>query len=163
MSWQSERLRQDHVVDEFASGEEDLDHWLKEFALHASRVRTASTFVWAKDKRVVGFYALCAHHLQRAELRSTRVAKGRPGIIPATLIAKLGLDQTLQGQEYGGQLLVDALERIVIASAEVAAKLVVVDALNDRVTFYEKFGFVRTEPEGTRLVRTVSDIAKDLI
>jgi GNAT superfamily N-acetyltransferase len=75
----------------------------------------------------------------------------------------LALDQSLQGRELGGQLLVDALQRILIASANVAARLVALDALDEAVAskFYEPFGFERTEPGGTRLVRALSGIARD--
>lgn len=164
MPWQSEPLREDHVLEGFCCGQDDLDRWLKEFARHAAKLRTAITFVWADDKRVVAYYALCAHQVRRDELATRRLLRGQPALIPATLVAKLALDQGLRGQDLGEQLLVDALQRILVASAEVAARLVVVEAVNGDVAgkFYERFGFVRTEPGGTRLVRPIADIAKDL-
>ena len=163
MPWQSEPLSEDHELAGFCSGVNDLDYWLKEFALHAAKLRTATTFVWVANLQVVAYYALCAHQVQREQLVVRRVARGQPDTIPAVLIARLALHRSLQGQELGGQLLVDALQRVLIASANVAARLVVVDALNDAVAtkFYEAFGFMRTEPGGTRLVRAISAIAKD--
>ena len=59
----------------------------------------------------------------------------------------------------GGVLLVDALARVVVASRTVAARFVVVDAVDDRAAaFYEHHGFRRV-PGTPRLVQKVSDIA----
>jgi len=78
------------------------------------------------------------------------------------LLARLALDQSLQGQGLGGVLLADALERIVVATQTVAARIVVVDALHERAaTFYENYGFKRI-PGTLRLVQKVSDVAAAL-
>jgi hypothetical protein len=69
---------------------------------------------------------------------------------------------SLQGQGQGGILLADAVERIVVATRTVAARIVVVDALHERaVTFYEHCGF-NPIPGTLRLVKKVSDVAAAL-
>jgi hypothetical protein len=56
-------------------------------------------------------------------------------------------------------LLADALGRAFIASQTVAARLVVVDAIDDHASdFYRHFGFKET-PVGGRLVMKMSDVA----
>jgi GNAT superfamily N-acetyltransferase len=69
---------------------------------------------------------------------------GRLGeFVPAALIGKLALDQSLQSRGFGGALLVDALERILSAShSGPAVKLVIVHAYSDHARrMYHGYGF----------------------
>ena len=67
------------------------------------------TFVLHRDDRVVvAYYSLAAHPLQREELPAA-VARGGPRQIPAILLARLALDESLQGQGIGGAVLAEAL------------------------------------------------------
>ncbi len=76
--------------------------------------------------------------------------------------ARLALDSSLHGQTLGGALLADALERIVEATATIAARFMVVDAIDANAAgFYEHPGF-RAIPDTQRLVQKVSDIAAAL-
>jgi predicted N-acetyltransferase YhbS len=78
------------------------------------------------------------------------------------LLARLALDQSLHGQGLGGALLADALERIVAATETVAARFVVVDAMDDSAAdYYEHHGFRRV-PDTRRLVQKLTDIAAAL-
>ncbi len=99
--------------------------------------------------------------MQREELPRA-LGRGGPLQIPAVLLARLALDRSLHGQGLGGALLAEALQRVVAATDTVAARFVVVDAVDERVTsFYEHHGF-RRMPETLRLVQKVSDIAAAL-
>jgi predicted GNAT family N-acyltransferase len=155
-------LGSEHDLAKFSSGNQELDAWLRDYADHASRMNIARTFVWAENKQVVAYYTLAAHQVA-SEVLPHRIARGGPLQIPAVLIGKLALDASLQGQGLGGSLLADAAQRIVDATETVAARLVVVDAVDavdDRaVTFYEHFGFVRTAPGSLRLVQKRSNLA----
>ena len=63
----------------------------------------------------------------------------------------------------GSRLLAEALRRAVDASAAAAARLVVVDAVDDRaVDFYRRWGFVDTPENLRRLYRKMSDIRASL-
>lgn len=110
---------------------------------------------------MLAYYALAAHLLQRDELPS-RLGRGGPRRIPAVLLARLALDRTLQGQGLGGALLADALRRVTGATETVAARFVVVDAIDQHaVGFYEHHGFVAI-PTTSRLIAKLSDIAAAL-
>lgn len=163
--YQSVPLADQHNLQSFSCGIDELDRWLRHYARHASVMNTARTFVWIEpDEVVVGYYSLAGHQVVREGLPH-RVARGSPKQIPSVLIGKLALDTKLQGDErkLGAGLLLDALERVLDATRLVAARLVVVDAIDDRaVSYYEHFGFVRTAPDSYRLIRKVSDIAADL-
>jgi GNAT superfamily N-acetyltransferase len=160
--YDSEPLTQEHDLSNFDSGNPELDSWLTDHALHAGSNRTARTFVWAEGNRVVAYYALAGHQVVRDQMPA-QVARGGPMYVPAVLLAKLALDRSLQGRGLGAFLLVDALERIVAATEVVAARVTVVDAIDeDAVRFYERFAFRRTAPDSFRLVQKISDIAKAL-
>jgi len=139
-----------------------MDTWLREHASGAEARRVARTFVWTTEEQtVMAYYSLTGHRIVRDELPKS-IGRGSPSEVPAVLLARLALDQSLQGQGLGGVLLADALERIVVATQTVAARIVVVDALHERAaTFYENFGFTRI-PGTLRLVQKVSDVAAAL-
>jgi len=102
------------------------------------RRRTARTFGWLDGARVVGYYSITAHVLDRAELPA-RIGRGRPERIPAVLLARLALDRGLHGSGWGSALLAEALGRIVVATDIVAARFVVVEGERHR-------GCARTRP-----------------
>lgn len=156
----SERLTESHRLDTFDSGAQALDTWLRRSALHAAAMRTAKTFVWhARDGVVVAYFSLAAHLLLRTAVPG-KIARGSPDAIPAILLARLALDRRLHGTGHGGELLWDALQRAVTASEIAAARVVVVDAINEAAArFYEHHGFVRVAENEHRLVQKVSDIA----
>lgn len=148
-----------HDAAAFESGESALDHWLRENAAIEDRRGHSRTWVWTDESgRLVGYYTLTAHRIARESV-PTKVGRGGPREIPAVLIGKLALGRELRGQGWGALLLADALERIVVASQQVAAKLVVVEALNEGVArWYEGLGFIRI-PGKLVLVQRVTDIA----
>lgn len=159
MSYVSEPLSSEHVISIFRSGQIELDRWLAEHSVSAAARRTARTFVWhAGDYRVVAYYSIAAHLIIRADLPRS-IGHGNPDQIPAVLLARLALDGPLHGRKLGGVLLADALGRIVAATEIIAARFVVVDAIDENAArFCEHHGF-RAVPGGQRLVQKISDIA----
>jgi GNAT superfamily N-acetyltransferase len=158
----AEQLNHAHDLGEFSSGQPGLDRWLIDHALAAATRRTARTFVWHHgDRLVVAYYVLTAHLLQRDELPRS-LGRGGPRQIPAVLLARLALDRSLHRQGLGGALLAEALTRVLAATETVAARFVVVDAIDEHAAaFYEHHGFRRI-PGTLRLVQKVSDIAAAL-
>jgi GNAT superfamily N-acetyltransferase len=161
--FRSEPLAPHHTRDEFNSGQSDLDDWLMRFADHADAMNTGRTFVWhTGDNKVVAYFTLAAHLVRREHI-SKRVGRGSPIEIPAVLLARLALDQALQGQGLGGELLWDALSRAVSAGTIAAARLIVVHAIDDdAAAFYEHHGFVASPSNSQHLVQKASDIAAAL-
>lgn len=155
MAFRSERLDPErHDVRGFTCGEVSLDTWLREQAVPA----TARTWVWVDQHgAVVGYYALAAHKVAREDV-PTNIGRGGPTEIPAVLLARLALSESLRGHGLGAVLVADALARIIDATRTVAARLVVVDALHQRVAqFYESLGF-RHIPDSLLLVQKLTDI-----
>ena len=163
MAFTSEALREHHDSTVFDSGNVDLDHWLRDHALHAGATNTGRTFIWhSGDGVVVAYFTLAAHLVARGSL-TTRTGRGCPNVIPAILLARLALDGSLQGQGLGAELLWDALSRAVAANRQAAARLVVVDAIDERAaSFYEHFGFEPIPGNPPRLLQKMSGIAAAL-
>lgn len=157
MSFRSEGLdAEQHDVRGFSCGEPSLDMWLREQAVPATARRTARTWVWVdRDGAVVGYYALAAHKVTRHDVPN-KIGRGGLLEIPAVLLARLALSESLRGQGLGALPVADALRRVVDATRTVAARPVVVDALHERVArFYESLGSRRI-PGSLLLVQKVS-------
>lgn len=154
-----------HETARFDSGEPNLDAWLRDHAAAAARARVARTFVWVADggPSVVGYYALSAHAVARADA-PPRIGRGVPDPVPAALLAKLALDRSLHGRHLGDLLLADALTRIVEASESgPAVRAIVVDAATERGrALYARFGFVRVPGRDDRMIVRAETIAAGL-
>jgi len=158
--FQSEVLGPHHDLGSFASGVVSLDDWLRSAAPHASAMNTGRTFVWHSGGDVVVAYFTLAAHLVRRDRVAKKVGRGSPDDIPSVLLARLALSQEGHGDGLGGELLWDALSRAVAASTIAAARLVVVEALDENAArFYEHHGFVAAPDRPFVLVQKVSDIA----
>ena len=75
------------------------------------------------------------------------------------MIARLAVDTTAAGQGLGARLLIDALQRILNASSEMAVKVVVVDAEDAQArAFYQHFGFVRLPGQDWKLFLPIETV-----
>ncbi len=157
----SRHLSDNDDLDSFSCGQPDLDEWLRRFARHAEGMRSGRTWVWTQNGLVVAYFTLAGHVIERGELPA-RPGRGSPDRIPAVLIARFALHETLHGSGLGGRLLADAVSRIVAATDVVAARFVVVDAIDEHAAdFYSHYGFERI-PDTYRLVRKINDLAEDV-
>lgn len=153
-------LLADDVLDDFNSGVEELDRWLRSSARVAAAAGTAAAYVLCRDDRVVGYYALAMSAVAH-ERAPSRLRRGMPDPVPVVLLARLALDRGEHGTGLGGHLLIDALRRSVRGGHEFGARAVVVDAINDdAASFYQHFGFHRLD--GARLWRRIGDIEASL-
>jgi GNAT superfamily N-acetyltransferase len=146
------------------SGESDLDLWLAENALGAEARNVGRTFVLIRNSApedALGYYTLAAHQIDRDVLPRS-IGHGSPDRIPAFLLAKLAIDNSLQGRGLGRLLLGDALLRVSKISQQVGARFLVVHALSDdAVQFYQRQGF-RLIGEDRTLVLKISTIQATL-
>ena len=63
--------------------------------------------------------------------------------MPGFRLARLAVDRGLHGKEIGGQLLLAAGKRCLLAAAEVGGVVLVIDAKNERVAgWYASYGAV---------------------
>lgn len=138
----SQALGDDHHLDAFTCGKAPLDEWLKTQAHRARGAGTARTYAWTRpgSPDVLAYFSIAPTQVVRAEI--PRQLTGGYSVIPAYLLARLALDHTLHGQGLCGQLLLDALARIVDAATVGGVCLIVVDALDDQAAaFYRRHDF----------------------
>jgi ribosomal protein S18 acetylase RimI-like enzyme len=79
------------------------------------------------------------------------------------LLARLAVDRRDQGKGLGAHLLAEALRKAVAAGEAAAARLVVVDAIDeDAAAFYERYGFISAPEHDRRLYRRMKDVRSSL-
>jgi ribosomal protein S18 acetylase RimI-like enzyme len=158
-----ERLDAHHDVSTFDSGNEVLDAWLRGHALAAQRMDSARTFVATLNGRVVGYFSLTMGSVLRAEAPA-KLVRGMPAYpVGMVLLARLAVDRSRQGRGAGAMLLAEALRKAVAAGEVAAARLIMVDAVDDdAAAFYERYGFARTPENPLRLYRRTKDVRASL-
>ncbi|MGH3117252.1 MAG: GNAT family N-acetyltransferase [Gaiellales bacterium] len=154
-----ERLDAHHDLTEFDSGNDDLDGWLKRHGLAAQQMDSARTFVLMKQDRVVGYFSLTMGSVLRQDAPA-KLVRGLPAYpLGMVLLARLAIDSSEQGSGLGATLLAESLRKAAAAGDAAAARLVVVDAIDDDASrFYERFGFVAAPEHPRRLYRRMKDI-----
>ncbi len=155
-----EKLTKDHDLKSFSCNRPALDEWLKKYALTAQASDSAKTYVVHKDNAVLGYYALTAGCIKVAEATG-RAGAGQPraGSVAIALLARLAVDQTVQGQGLGCALLKDALIRCENAADIIGVRAVLVHALDDEAkAFYTKFGFEASPVDDMTLMLMMKDI-----
>lgn len=147
-----------HAVEQFDSGVEVLDDWLRRTAAVAAAAGTAATWVLCRGDAVVGYYALAMGGVERSASPS-RLGRGQPDPVPVLLLARLALDRSEHGTGLGADLLRDALGRAVAGAHHYGARALVVDAIDDSAAgFYRHHGFLPLE--GLRFYRRIADIER---
>lgn len=156
-----EPLGPNHDRAAFFCGVPALDAYLKRQAGQDQTRNLAAVFVLTLDSKVVsGFYTLSAHSIQAAEL-PPGVAKNLPRFpLPVTLLGRMAVSQSLQGQGLGEFLLFHALERAWQAAIQVASWAVVVDAKAGARSFYLKHDFLPLPAQPDRLFLPIRTIEK---
>lgn len=156
-------LREERDLSGFDCGNDDMNQWLVRHAWASHKADLARTWLALDDDIVAGYFALTTGSV-RPEDAPRRVARGMPRYpIPIILLARLAVDVRYQGQRLGLRLLAEALRRAVAASDTAAARVVVVDAIDDTaVAFYKRWGFIDTPDNPRRLYRRIADIRASL-
>ena len=137
------RLEADDAFGEFDCGVTALNKWLRQFALSDQRASDSVTYVLEQGQQIVGFYTLAPHAIEPGATPS-RLGTGLPRQRPISviLLARLGLDRSVQGVGLGGDLLRDALARCAAAADEIGGRAVLVHAKDDAAAaFYRRYGF----------------------
>ncbi|WP_164662072.1 N-acetyltransferase [Tropicibacter sp. Alg240-R139] len=150
-----------HERGAFSCGVNDLDHWIKQSA--SSMVKDGKAAVYCLTDRkqlkdaeatgtkasVLGYYAICAHSIEPVDAPSLNKRFVHP--IPAFYLTAIAVDASVQGKGVGTDLVVDAIQRCVALSEQIAAHAIVLDVREDddyarRLSFYQSIGFEFINP-----------------
>ena len=145
MTWHEEPISKKHDRKSFDCGDGALNEFLRRYARKSHERGGAKTFLAIDDadKIILGFYSLSPASVDYA--RTPEIV--RRGLarrdVPGFRLARLAVDSRFQGQGMGGQLLLAAGRRCLLAAAEVGGVVLVIDAKNERVAgWYARYGAV---------------------
>jgi GNAT superfamily N-acetyltransferase len=156
-----EPLGSHHDRAAFSCGVFELDNYLQRQAGQDMKRKLAAVFVLTADSAsVAGYYTLSAHSILAAELPLDSAKKLPRFPIPVTLLGRMGVAQSLQGQGWGEFLLLHALDRALRGSRQVASWAVVVDAKAGARDFYIKHDFLPFATQPDRLFLPMKTIEK---
>jgi len=155
------KLMRADVREGFDSRAPELDEWLTRFSWKNQRAGNAVTYVSVLDERVVGYYAIAVANVT-SDAAPVRVAKGAPRQIPCLLLARLAVDQRMQGLGIGRGLLVDALKRTVDLADVVGIRALLVHARDDaaRRFYLAHAEFLESPSDPLHLLLPVADIVR---
>lgn len=134
-----------HERSGFQCGQPDLDNFLLRLASQYEKRNLGKTFVALRtgESEIVGYFTLSASKIEFARLPNEVTRKLPKHPIPVVLLARLAVDQALQGRGLGEMLLVDALKRSAALSKSLGVFAVEVLAIDERaISFYSKYGFL---------------------
>lgn len=143
--FQIEPLGPQHHRRGFICSIKPLEYYFHTQAGQDARKRVAAVFVLTPDGRtVVGFYTLSQFSVHLSDMPPDAVRRlSKYPEVPATLLGRLAVADAYRGQRLGEKLLIDALQRCLAHSKEIASFAVVVDAKNDDARrFYLRYGFL---------------------
>lgn len=138
----------------FSCGVEALDDYLRKQAGQDVRKRVAVVFVITPDgKTIAGYYTLSQYAVELDTVPDAIARKlPRYPFVPATLLGRLAVSKVFRGQGLGELLLMDALNRSLIGSRQLASTAVIVDAKDAAAAaFYMKYGFIELPNTPNRL------------
>ncbi|OCB02745.1 acetyltransferase [Acidithiobacillus ferrivorans] len=142
--WHEAPISKAHDRAAFDCGEAELNAFLRRHARQNHEKGGAKTFVAAPigdDKRVLGFYSLSPASIDYARTPAL-VKKGLARYdVPVFRLGRLAVDKTVQRHGLGGQLLLVAGRRCILAATEIGGIALLIDAKNERVAaWYKAYG-----------------------
>jgi GNAT superfamily N-acetyltransferase len=158
MPFRIEVLGRQHrvLLEDFRNQHQSLVDYLRRFALrHAEKDLLGRTYLAIEEtavgERLAGYFTLATASVERTSVESLESLNRLPRFpIPAVLLARLAIDERVQGQGLGRYLFEEALGLILQLASRgpVGFRLFVTDAIDEAAArFYERLGFSRLTNE----------------
>jgi GNAT superfamily N-acetyltransferase len=145
-SWHEEPIAKRHNRSAFDCGNDELNDFLRRHARQAHDQGGAKTFVAVKDDDdtlVLGFYSLSPASIEFSKTPDVIKRGLARHDVPVFRLARLAVDNTMQGKGLGGQLLLSAGRRCLLASQKVGGVALLIDAKNEGVAkWYTSYGAI---------------------
>ena len=156
-------LQKEHNTSEFDCGEESLNVFLKKYAAANQASGSSRSYVLVQKDKVLGYYTLAPASVEFA-VAPDRVTKGQARQpVPCILLARLGIDQTMQGQGLGKHLFRDSLLRAYQAHEIAGGRAFLVHALNEAAKdFYLRLGMTPSPTNPLHIFYLFKDIRQIL-
>lgn len=165
-AWHEEPIGKRHDREGFDCGEPALNDFLRRYARKSHEMGGAKTFLAIDDaggKTILGYYSLSPASIAYArtpELIRRGLARHD---VPAFRLARLAVDLKAQAHGLGGQLLLSAGKRCLLASAEVGGVAMLIDAKNAKVAaWYTSYGAVPVVDTPLTLLLPLATVAAAL-
>lgn len=151
-----------HDLDAFDSGEESLDHWLKERARKSEGDYAARTYVVCEGDTVIGYYCLASGAVARASAAKP-MQRNMPDPVPVMILGRLAIDKHHQGQGIGQALLKDAILRTLAVSEQVGVVALLAHALHEQAKrFYLRYEFLESPLDPLTVMLPLKKVRQDL-
>jgi GNAT superfamily N-acetyltransferase len=146
MSYLTVALNSSHKKEKFSCGKTLPDNYLHKQAKQDVKRKLSACFILeGEDYNVKGYYTLSNSSINRVLLPESIIKKlpQSYSYLPVTLLGRLAVDNSYQGQGLGELLILDALKRSYDISDSVGSMAVIVDPIDEGATmYYGKYGFV---------------------
>ena len=130
----------------FTCGVRALDEYLRRFAQQHRRKGVSTVYVLVDSEApslILGYYTLSAAQIDIASLRDTERIKLPRFPVPCVRMGRLASRADRRGEGLGRHLMGCAVARCLVASEQVGAFALVVDAKAVAAkSFYEHYGFI---------------------
>jgi ribosomal protein S18 acetylase RimI-like enzyme len=161
--WAIEKLTSRHDLADFDCGVEPLNRFLKKYAGQNAKLGITRTYVAVRpdDNRLQGYYSISSGSVTCRDIPEA-LRKRLPNYpVPVAHLGRLAVDKEAQGRGLGRLLLMDALERILLAAGSIAIHAVEVQAKDDESRgFYLKYGFVPMLDDSSHLYLPLKAVNK---
>ena len=145
-AWHEKAISRKHNRDNFDCGEPALNEFLQQHARKSHDKGVARIFLAVSNSdstTILGFYSLCPASLEYARAPDV-VRKGLARHdVPVFRLGRLAVSRQFHGQGLGGQLILAAGRRCLLAATEVGGVAVLIDAKSERAAkWYASYGAV---------------------
>jgi GNAT superfamily N-acetyltransferase len=160
--WHEEPISKRHDRNSFDCGEPALNEFLRRHARQSHDKGAAKTFLAISNedaKAILGFYSLCPASLEY-DRAPPLIRKGLARHdVPIFRLGRLAVSRSVQGQGLGGQLLLAAGRRCLLAATEVGGVALLIDAKDERAAkWYATYGATRLADAPLSLVLPLTTI-----
>lgn len=164
--WHEEAISRKHDRDSFDCGEPALNEFLRHHARKSHDKGAAKTFLAISNsdgRTIVGYYSLCPASLQYARVPEV-VRKGlAKHDVPVFRLGRLAVGRHFQGHGLGGQLILAAGRRCLLAATDVGGVAILIDATSERAAkWYASYGAVPLSDTPLTLLLPLATIQRAL-
>jgi GNAT superfamily N-acetyltransferase len=143
LGYRLEALRREHPRKNFLSGQAQVDDWLRAKALQNQAKHLSATKVLLDDSEAIaGYYTLAPTQIDFSDLPQEIARRLPHRLLPAAVLAWLGVDSDHQGRGLGRMLLAQSLRDCWEGGKIFPFVAVILDCIDHQAqTFYKKYGF----------------------